>query len=120
MRKSEGKETSETPTTENASLTGTTTGKSTGVQPLEQLKPCLAKAWCQRMEAERRWSDKVDLGGRGDRKAYELLRHYGAEDDTKLPKKDTWLRYVREARLITEGRNPRRGRPHGKSIASAQ
>jgi hypothetical protein len=93
--------------------------EQTRQRKIAELAPAIRKAYLS-YQAALVMAEKKDME---DREAYQLLKEEGLPDadelaDYQLPAKDTWCRYVRNARqALSEQKNtPRRGRQHGKSI----
>ncbi len=83
---------------------------------LVSLKPSHRRAFLQREYAQKH-GVQIEPGQSGDKAAHKWLVEHDDEEGNRLASRDTWLRYLRAARRRLDENNPRRGRPHGPSIA---
>ena len=84
-----------------------------------RLKPCYAKAFKSYQQALRACPDLS-----GERAIYRHITEHGCEayEGERVPRYETWRRYVRGGRRLTEPHDaptPRAGREHGKRIVRA-
>lgn len=82
---------------------------------LTSLRPSYKMAYVQRGHAQQHRSGLAP-GQPGDKAAHEWLMEHGDEDGEKPVALETWTRYLRAARRVLDGPNPRRTRDHGSSI----